>query len=133
MGPKSCDHRGLELDDTLYIESSDDLGYNFEHIRNIKYCPICGEELLSFEAKHDHKLSQLKVVGRWIDVRDKSNISKYPDNGYYYLVTIAEFVNSYLGYIYETDYIQYRNGEWCTSRDVVAYLDVEPCQLDPRG
>lgn len=40
-----CKYEGLECGDTLYIESSWDGGIEFRHIRNIKYCPVCGKKL----------------------------------------------------------------------------------------
>ena len=40
-----CEYEGLECGDTLYIESSWDGGIEFRHIRNIKYCPVCGKKL----------------------------------------------------------------------------------------
>ena len=40
-----CEYEGLEQGDTLYIERSWDGGIEFNYIRNIKYCPVCGREL----------------------------------------------------------------------------------------
>lgn len=41
----------LDLGDTLYSHSSDDVGDIYTAIRNIRYCPVCGQMLRSFTAK----------------------------------------------------------------------------------
>ena len=40
-----CEYEDLEQGDTLYIEHSWDGGIEFDYIRNIKFCPVCGKEL----------------------------------------------------------------------------------------
>ena len=40
-----CEYEDLEQGDTLYIERSWDGGIEFDYIRNIKFCPVCGKEL----------------------------------------------------------------------------------------
>ena len=42
-----CD--GLEDGDTLYIYSEWDGGIEFDHIRDIHFCPKCGRRLPNFE------------------------------------------------------------------------------------
>lgn len=44
-----CDD--LEKNDSLYSCHYDDVGYSFEEIRNIQYCPKCGRRLLTYEEK----------------------------------------------------------------------------------
>lgn len=44
-----CDN--LEKDNNLYICRYDDVGYCFDEIRNIQYCPKCGRRLLTYEEK----------------------------------------------------------------------------------
>lgn len=44
-----CDN--LEKDDSLYICRYDDVGYCFDEIRNIQYCPKCGRRLSTYEEK----------------------------------------------------------------------------------
>ena len=47
MTDKACDCEdfGLEDGDTLYFETSWDGGIDFNYIRPIHYCPICGRRL----------------------------------------------------------------------------------------
>lgn len=45
----TCDD--LEKNDSLYSCHYDDVGYSFEEIRNIQYCPKCGRRLLTYEEK----------------------------------------------------------------------------------
>ena len=50
MPPEICSCPGgryhdLEQGDTLYRYNSWDGGIEFNHIRNIKYCPLCGKLL----------------------------------------------------------------------------------------
>ena len=45
----TCDN--LEKNDSLYICRYDDVGYSFDEIRNIQYCPKCGRCLLTYEEK----------------------------------------------------------------------------------
>ena len=40
-----CSYKSLEDGDTLYTYSSWDGGIEFNYIRNIKYCPVCGRKL----------------------------------------------------------------------------------------
>lgn len=40
-----CEYHGLEKGDTLYVYESWDGGIDFNAIRNIKYCPVCGKKL----------------------------------------------------------------------------------------
>lgn len=44
-----CKREELEQGDTLYKESSWDGGIEFNYIRPIKYCPICGKELPKYD------------------------------------------------------------------------------------
>ena len=45
----TCDN--LEKNDSLYICRYDDVGYCFDEIRGIQYCPKCGRRLLTYEEK----------------------------------------------------------------------------------
>jgi len=45
----TCDD--LEKNDSLYSCRYDDVGYCFDEIRNIQYCPKCGRRLLTYEEK----------------------------------------------------------------------------------
>lgn len=47
----------LEKNDNLYICRYDDVGYNFEQINNIEYCPKCGRRLLTYEEKRQKSRS----------------------------------------------------------------------------
>ena len=40
-----CEREGLEQGDTLYYHTSWDGGEEYNYIRPIRYCPICGKEL----------------------------------------------------------------------------------------
>lgn len=40
-----CRRYGLEKGDTLYQVYYPDTGINFDEIRDIRYCPLCGKEL----------------------------------------------------------------------------------------
>ena len=40
-----CEWHGLEKGDVLYVYSSWDGGIEFDSIKNIQYCPVCGREL----------------------------------------------------------------------------------------
>ena len=40
-----------EKGDTLYEMSSWDGGIGFDYIRNIRFCPLCGKELLGEESE----------------------------------------------------------------------------------
>lgn len=41
----------LEPGDTLYKGSDWDGGIGYDYIRNIKYCPICGAKLITWEER----------------------------------------------------------------------------------
>lgn len=41
--------RELDANDTLFMENNWDNGIEFEYIRSIKYCPICGRKLFNWE------------------------------------------------------------------------------------
>lgn len=40
-----CEYHSLEKGNTLYVYESWDGGIDFNAIKNIKYCPVCGKEL----------------------------------------------------------------------------------------
>ena len=40
-----CESNDFEQGDTLYYHTSWDGGVEYNYIRNIKYCPVCGKEL----------------------------------------------------------------------------------------
>lgn len=47
---KECRYcRELDADDTLYMANNCERGIEFEFIRDIKYCPICGRKLFNWE------------------------------------------------------------------------------------
>ena len=40
-----CQDGNFEKDDTLFYETCNDGSIEFNYIRHIKYCPVCGSEL----------------------------------------------------------------------------------------
>lgn len=48
-----CDE--LEQGDTLYQYGADDVGMAFNYIRDVRFCPLCGRRLLTYEQKYRRK------------------------------------------------------------------------------
>ena len=57
-------------------------------------------------------------------ITDKNDTENAPIDNERYLVTIKTYNKKYI------DYIEYHNGDWCTTNRVIAWAKVEPYLTD---